>query len=678
MSKTIFTRAALVAISLFCSIAHAFAQPPVHMFHRDGLPPGEVGQRKLLRGGPVPNYFQHVEVVAPEGTSIAFVGSGKFLPSDNDCAMAGMLIGQVYTLQLTNIPLLDGAELFPTIEVIDRLYPPLGLERKHPIEIEITQDEIDAALKGQLVTRIIYLEDPLNALAVQGGPRDQRVRTIKSGDPLKVADRLGRPMAILRMGSRVPEIDAGTGNFIYGNPPIVKHYKRGTAPWEVKPEAKPESEGAPSAAERASHSPALPSRKKQNGEIRQVAAYEPVQEPAPQDGVVVGAQQLPPEPKNKNAGAVHSYTKPPDEPKRCSYSGAQFFPGAGRYLPTGVDVSEPVGYACNACGQPQGMPYCPPPAPPAQWSPDGIARPWPHDEYLLDGADQAPHAIVNGKNEIKGVEPIDTIAAYEARCGKQCLTASNLVPIYSPRFAAVLKIESLNQNQLNEALIRYDRDQPLVTKRIIDDPTSHLQNDGAIKHKQLKKLVALREKTPGLKVDNVDHLAKFVESFRPYEDFRFIRSGKVEVTERLRLAERQQAAMTWATPESVKVMIDNVEALAQGGWSGAQEFTTYEMMPGKCRLRLCKVASKASARPGEIVEFTLRFDNLGDGPITNTVIIDNLTTRLDYIEGTAQSSVDADFESFVNEAESTALKWTLQKPLGVGKGGIIRFHCRVR
>jgi uncharacterized repeat protein (TIGR01451 family) len=176
----------------------------------------------------------------------------------------------------------------------------------------------------------------------------------------------------------------------------------------------------------------------------------------------------------------------------------------------------------------------------------------------------------------------------------------------------------------------------------------------------------------------VEQLHKFVDTFRPYEDFRFIRSGRVELTERLRLAERQQAALTWATPESVKVMIDNTEVLAMGGWSGAQEFTTYEMAPGKCRLRLCKVASKESARPGEVVEFTLRFDNLGDGPITNTVIIDNLTTRLDYIDGTAQSSVDADFETFVNEAESTALKWTLKKPLAVGKGGIIRFHCRVR
>lgn len=668
MIKPIFTRAAILVLSLFAFAANA--QPPVHSWHRDGLPPGQVGQMKLQRGGPVQGYFQPVEVLAPEGTQIAFAGSGKFLPGDKDCAMAGLLIGQVYTLKLTEIPLQDeAAELFPTIEVIDRLYPPLGLERKHPIEIEITQDEIEAALAGNFVTKIIYLEHPLQALAIQGGPRDQRVQVVKTQDPLKFADIQGRPMAILRIGSRLPELDRNTGRFLYGSAPMVKHYKRGTAPWEVQAKE--------TAKQNASKSPAKNSKflaAKRTSDVRQVSATEPAQD--------ADEAKQEESPKQVSPKSVHNYNKPPDEPYRCSYSGAEFFPGVGPYLPTGLENgavdSEPIGYACNICGQPQGMPLCSPPAPPSQWSPDGLMRPWPRDEYLIDGGDQDPLAIVNGKNEIKGVEPEDTIAAYEARCGKQCLTPSNVVPIYSPRFAAVLKIENLNQGAQSQAIIRLDGEDPLKLAHATNDPISHLQQQKINRHKQTKKLVAVREQSPGLQVENTQHLVKFVESFRPFEDFRFIRSGKVEMTERLRLAERQQAALAWATPEAVKIMIDNVEAVTTGGWSGAQEFTTYEMEPGKCRLRLCKIASKASARPGEVVEFTLRFDNQGDGPITNTVIIDNLTTRLDYIEGTAQSSVDADFETFVNEAESTALKWTLKKPLAVGKGGIIRFHCRVR
>jgi hypothetical protein len=41
-------------------------------------------------------------------------------------------------------------------------------------------------------------------------------------DPLKVADRLGRPMAIIRMGSRTPDYDTTLGRFTFGTPPLRK------------------------------------------------------------------------------------------------------------------------------------------------------------------------------------------------------------------------------------------------------------------------------------------------------------------------------------------------------------------------------------------------------------------------------------------------------------------------
>ena len=94
-------------------------------------------------------------------------------------------------------------------------------------------------------------------LGGRGGPRDQRITTVKSEDPLKVADKLGRPMAILRMGSRIPDMDAAHARFIYGSPPLVKHYKRGTAPWEVQAKQNAQTQ-SPSDLNSASRSPALP------------------------------------------------------------------------------------------------------------------------------------------------------------------------------------------------------------------------------------------------------------------------------------------------------------------------------------------------------------------------------------------------------------------------------------
>ena len=85
--------------------------------------------------------------------------------------------------------------------MIDRLYPPLGQERRFPIPVDITKEELELALSGRFVTRVIYLEDPQHALPVAEQPDEQTYFQIPPGDnPLDVADRLGRPMAILRLG----------------------------------------------------------------------------------------------------------------------------------------------------------------------------------------------------------------------------------------------------------------------------------------------------------------------------------------------------------------------------------------------------------------------------------------------------------------------------------------------
>jgi hypothetical protein len=59
-------------------------------------------------------------------------------------------------------------------------------------------------------------------------------------------------------------------------------------------------------------------------------------------------------------------------------------------------------------------------------------------------------------------------------------------------------------------------------------------------------------------------------------------------------------------------------------------------------------------------------------------IIDNLTTRLEYVPGSAQSTLGADFFTLENEGESLVLRWEIRDPLEKGQGGIIRFQCRVR
>ena len=111
---------------------------------------------------------------------------------------------------------------------------------------------------------------------------------------------------------------------------------------------------------------------------------------------------------------------------------------------------------------------------------------------------------------------------------------------------------------------------------------------------------------------------------------------------------------------------------------GPQLTYHYEMPPGKPRLRVVKVASKQNVQPGEMIGFTIRYDNVGDEQIGNVTIIDNLTSRLEYMLNTAQSSLPAKFFTQANEGDSLVLRWEVTDPLKPGQGGIVRFNCRVR
>ncbi len=97
-------------------------QPPVHYLHQGVMPPGAIGSRQLQRGGPLSGFFQPVEIKAPPGALISLAVNCQFDQPQPAPRKAGLLIGAVYRLRVTNIRLSEGVEVFPTIELIDRLY----------------------------------------------------------------------------------------------------------------------------------------------------------------------------------------------------------------------------------------------------------------------------------------------------------------------------------------------------------------------------------------------------------------------------------------------------------------------------------------------------------------------------------------------------------------------------
>jgi uncharacterized repeat protein (TIGR01451 family) len=149
-----------------------------------------------------------VDVLAPTPVAVPMGDGGGI-------ATVGLKRGVGYRLRIGNIPERPGTELFPVIEVVGHLHRPEGVNPgKYPIRVAFTQDDLDDVLdRARLVTKVIYLEDPDQAIPFRMAKDQVPVLSLNPTEPpLRVASALGRPMAIVRLGARQPtpeEIQGG-------------------------------------------------------------------------------------------------------------------------------------------------------------------------------------------------------------------------------------------------------------------------------------------------------------------------------------------------------------------------------------------------------------------------------------------------------------------------------------
>lgn len=119
-------------------------------------------------------------------------------------ATLGMRPGYLHRVQINNPPGHPGVVLYPTLEVRGTLYlPPKLRASSYPAAVVFTPEEIDRVLQGKLLTKVIYLEDPEKAFAVNtttDGPIE--LEAAKGQNPVEAAMERGRPMVIVRLGSR--------------------------------------------------------------------------------------------------------------------------------------------------------------------------------------------------------------------------------------------------------------------------------------------------------------------------------------------------------------------------------------------------------------------------------------------------------------------------------------------
>lgn len=301
----------------------------------------------------------------------------------------------------------------------------------------------------------------------------------------------------------------------------------------------------------------------------------------------------------------------------------------------------------------------------------------PNDEYLCDGGDFGMPAGVHADWRIEGLEQEDTIAHYETIDGRTVVTPSNKVCIYAPRFAAVRQVvDPLGYARFDAAGGAIQKVAPVRIDEQEEAVASIAEIEPSIDRLREPPSLLLERKHPG-ELGRDRRVAATIGLLAPYANVEIVRTGEIIGEDRVRIARASLAAITWAGDQAAQVLLDSRQAHADV--SVLSPGTIYHVFePNNPKLRLCKLASTGAALPGEEVEFTLRFDNIGDRVIGNVTIVDSLTTRLEYVPDSQKSSVEANFSTQPNDGDSLVLRWEIVEPLQPGKGGVLQFRARVR
>ena len=308
-----------------------------------------------------------------------------------------------------------------------------------------------------------------------------------------------------------------------------------------------------------------------------------------------------------------------------------------------------------------------------QWNPNAG-----RDEYVYDGNDRAEKVQVDNDFNVTGLQTQDTIGHFDTLDGRRIVTPSNRVAIYAPRFGAVRRVDGVFKANLNLPAIAFEEKTPIAQARAADDPTTTKQHLALQRHAANKRASAFLDQTRGVVAADVTHLFGARNSFKPYEDLSLIRLGKIDRGELARVRLGLQSASVWEDDLGLQVTVNKSQPIIVRDVKTTQELLSIKSDDGTAILRVTKIASKIAARAGEIVQFTIRYDNLSAKKIGNVTIIDNLTRRLEYVPDSAESSLKADFINKRNDADSLMLRWEIIDPVEPHSGGVIRFKCRVR
>jgi uncharacterized repeat protein (TIGR01451 family) len=249
------------------------------------------------------------------------------------------------------------------------------------------------------------------------------------------------------------------------------------------------------------------------------------------------------------------------------------------------------------------------------------------EEVLKDGGDSDVPVYFDKTGQLSGVNPTDTAAEYVTYLGQRRVAISNRVCVVAPRYTLVRNLTPLS---IAAGVREASRVATAVPTQKLD-----LRQKNRVK-RQVEETELLRRRE------------------RPMADIGVQKVGRIR--ELVALAATQAP-------------------LAPHDVSG--RLIKQEFAPDR-PLVIEKWVSSDVARGGDVLTYTILYKNVGGQPLRDIAIVDSLSSRLEYLAGTAASDRDAVFISQENEVGSLILRWEVKDPLPPGAQGVVKFQAKVR
>ncbi|MCA9036024.1 MAG: isopeptide-forming domain-containing fimbrial protein [Planctomycetaceae bacterium] len=302
------------------------------------------------------------------------------------------------------------------------------------------------------------------------------------------------------------------------------------------------------------------------------------------------------------------------------------------------------------------------------------------DEYVFDGGDRgAP--VHYGAGDRRGFETEDTIVEFADETGRNRVKPSNRVAVYSPRFGSIRTIDGLEAEIEVKGAVGARDAITAGNLKLGQNVAENRHGTGIVGLGSSRRADGVEMALPPSASAGASRPSTNRKVDQSFEGRKYIGLDAFDYANAAIVTEKRQNAVVWTRdlfPQITANTTSNSEV--RSVFKVQETIGVEDQRRIKGDIRIIKLADRDTALAGDVVTFTIQFENPGDFDVYDVRIVDNLTPRLEYIpeSGSIDNDNPGQLSVTSNGEGSHILTFTLDGPLKAHSRGVITFETKVR